>query len=123
MLQRTIASVGLLLFLVLGSCFSPQFQDGQIACGPGDSCPEGLECYGGKCYATDPGIVIDARVDARPIDMLGMVALNVSKTGNGTGTVRTPTTGINCPGDCTEMYTSGTSVVLIAEPDATSTDF
>jgi hypothetical protein len=39
-------------------------------------------------------------------------ALNVTVTGGTTSTVTA--TGINCPGDCTESYTSGTMVTLTA---------
>ncbi len=46
-------------------------------------------------------------------------ALTVSRGGNGNGTVTA--NGINCPGDCTESYASGTAVSLTATaaPDST----
>ncbi|MDO8715791.1 MAG: LamG-like jellyroll fold domain-containing protein, partial [Dehalococcoidales bacterium] len=46
-------------------------------------------------------------------------ALTISKAGTGTGTVTA--TGINCGTDCTESYTSGTTVVLTAAPAGGST--
>ncbi|MFT3924576.1 MAG: hypothetical protein QM778_18700 [Myxococcales bacterium] len=45
-------------------------------------------------------------------------SVNVSKTGNGTGTVSA--TGINCGSDCTELYPAGTVVTLTATPAASS---
>ena len=45
-------------------------------------------------------------------------ALTVSKTGTGNGTVTGP--GIDCGSDCTENYTSGTSVTLSATADTGS---
>jgi len=45
--------------------------------------------------------------------------LTVVKAGTGTGTVTG--TGINCGSDCTESYTSGTSVTLTAAPLSGST--
>src|SRR4030095_15375590 len=40
--------------------------------------------------------------------------LTVSKTGN--GDVASTPAGISCGGDCSELYTSGTSVTLTAHP-------
>jgi hypothetical protein len=31
-----------LALVVIGGCFSPQFKDGEIQCGPNDECPPGL---------------------------------------------------------------------------------
>jgi len=42
--------------------------------------------------------------------------LSVSKTGSGSGTVTSNPTGINCGGDCTESYATGTGVTLTATP-------
>jgi hypothetical protein len=49
------------------------------------------------------------------------VALTVSKTGNGAGTVTSIPTGINCGSDCSENYDVGTPVTLTASPSAGST--
>ena len=46
--------------------------------------------------------------------------LSVGVSGTGSGTVTG--TGINCPGDCSEFFNSGTSVTLTAIP-ATGSDF
>lgn len=48
-------------------------------------------------------------------------ALNVNKTGSGSGLVTSNPTGINCGSDCSQSYTKGTSVVLTqsADPGAT----
>lgn len=47
--------------------------------------------------------------------------LNVSRGGNGNGTINSSPEGINCGIDCVETYTYGTSVVLSAVSDPSST--
>ncbi|MDQ3783164.1 MAG: hypothetical protein M3349_09570 [Actinomycetota bacterium] len=47
--------------------------------------------------------------------------LTVTKTGTGTGTVTSNPAGVNCGTDCSEAYTSGTSVTLTAAPAVGST--
>jgi parallel beta-helix repeat protein len=47
--------------------------------------------------------------------------LNVATVGTGTGTVTSSPAGINCGGDCTEIYNDGTVVMLTAAPDVGST--
>jgi len=47
--------------------------------------------------------------------------LTVTKVGSGDGTVTSSPAGINCGGDCTEVYSSGTSVTLTASPASGST--
>jgi hypothetical protein len=51
---------------------------------------------------------------------LSRPALAVSLTGSGSGLVTSNVAGISCGADCSEDYPSGTSVVLTAAPDATS---
>jgi uncharacterized repeat protein (TIGR03803 family) len=46
--------------------------------------------------------------------------LSVAVSGAGTGTVTSPDGLINCPGDCSETYSTGTAVVLTASPAAGS---
>jgi hypothetical protein len=46
--------------------------------------------------------------------------LTVALTGTGTGSVTSNPTGINCPGDCSQPFTSGTPVTLTARPNAGS---
>ncbi|MBK8011311.1 MAG: InlB B-repeat-containing protein [Deltaproteobacteria bacterium] len=47
--------------------------------------------------------------------------LTVSKTGSGSGTVRSNLAGINCGSACASTYAAGTSVTLTATPNAGST--
>jgi uncharacterized repeat protein (TIGR02543 family) len=119
----------LVIVAATGSCFSPSFQDGKIECGPGGSCPPGLQCFDNVCHASAPGprdgslqdsstdAPADAAVDAPP----GTVTLTVSAAGTGTGSVTA--TGIDCPGDCTETVEIGTELTLSASYDVASTDF
>jgi len=51
----------------------------------------------------------------------GVDRLTVSKAGTGTGTVTSIPAGINCGTDCAETYSHGTSVILTAATDPTST--
>jgi hypothetical protein len=46
--------------------------------------------------------------------------LTVTKAGSGGGTVTSDPVGINCGSDCTEPYTAGTTVTLMADPNPTS---
>ncbi len=43
--------------------------------------------------------------------------LTVNKTGTGSGTVTSNPAGINCGNDCTETYSSGTTITLTATPN------
>ena len=54
-----------------------------------------------------------ATFNAQPVQTFG---LSVAKTGPGSGTVTSSPAGINCGGDCSESYTSGTVVALSAIP-------
>src|SRR5579862_807659 len=47
--------------------------------------------------------------------------VTVTPGGNGTGTVTSAPTGINCGTSCSQKYDVGTSVTLTAAPDASST--
>jgi hypothetical protein len=51
----------------------------------------------------------------------GTQTLTVSVTGTGSGTVTSSPAGINCPGDCSEAYTTGAVVNLTATPGGGST--
>jgi C1A family cysteine protease/BarA-like signal transduction histidine kinase len=48
-------------------------------------------------------------------------ALQVNKSGTGTGTVTSAPTGINCGSDCTKTYPAGTVIKLTATADSNST--
>jgi Divergent InlB B-repeat domain/FG-GAP-like repeat len=56
-----------------------------------------------------------ATFNAQPVQSFG---LSVAKTGTGNGSVTSSPAGINCGGDCSESYTSGTVVALNAIPAA-----
>jgi Tol biopolymer transport system component len=51
----------------------------------------------------------------------GSFTLTVARNGTGSGSVRSTPSGINCGSDCTEAFTSGTSVTLNPRPAAGST--
>jgi hypothetical protein len=51
----------------------------------------------------------------------GSFTLTVTKAGTGSGTVRSTPAGVSCGADCTEAYTSGTSVTLTARAARGST--
>ena len=56
-------------------------------------------------------------------EFLGTVpsyTLTVTKSGTGTGTVTSNPAGIDCAGDCNEVYNAGTVATLIATPDVGS---
>ena len=48
-------------------------------------------------------------------------ALSVAKDGSAAGTVTSTPAGIACGSDCSESYAAGTSVTLVATPDAGAT--
>ncbi|MEI6414388.1 MAG: DUF1566 domain-containing protein, partial [Pseudomonadota bacterium] len=72
----------------------------------GDACRAN---YGGIC---DTGAFRLVRSGGQTPDSLAF--LNVSKVGN--GTVASNPSGIDCGGDCSENYTAGTTVTLVATP-------
>jgi len=60
---------------------------------------------------------VTATFNAAPVNY----PLSVNKAGSGVGTVTSNPAGINCGGDCSENYLSGTSVTLSAAADPGST--
>jgi hypothetical protein len=74
--------------------------------------------------ATITVTVSDGTLTARDTFMLTVHAalstLTVSRVGQGTGTVTSLPAGINCGGDCSESYPSGTTVTLTATPNQNS---
>ena len=77
----------------------------------------GAGCTGrGSCTVTiDDAKTVTAAFTLVPI------ALTVSKTGTGSGTVTSSPVGIDCGTDCTESYDYNTSVTLTATPNTGST--
>ncbi len=70
-------------------------------------------CTGtGTCQVT----MTQARVVTATFNKITTYSLTVSKAGTGNGTVTSNPTGINCGTDCSENYTSGTTVTLTATP-------
>jgi hypothetical protein len=93
----------------VAACFSPQFKDGEIACGTSDECPPGLACYGGLCRIGNPGV-----------DAATGFPLTITLGGNSMGTVTSTPAGISCGADCTANFSSGTMVTLTATPQGGS---
>jgi uncharacterized repeat protein (TIGR02543 family) len=110
MMKHLVLRSWWLVLVFVSGCFSPQFQDGQIMCGPNKECPPGLECFGTVCRAEDPGI-----------DASTTFPLTVTLGGNSMGTVTSNPAGINCGTDCIEQFMSGTMVTLTASPNTGST--
>ncbi|MDP2606180.1 MAG: NPCBM/NEW2 domain-containing protein [Deltaproteobacteria bacterium] len=74
---------------------------------------------GGDGIGSDHADWADARLTPTTAVAPTSYSLTVSKSGTGTGTVAA--TGISCGADCSEVYTSGTSVVLTATAAGGST--
>jgi hypothetical protein len=87
------------------ACFSPQFKDGEIACGTSEECPPGLACFGGLCRTGNPGI-----------DAPTGFPLTITLGGNTQGTVTSSPAGIDCGTNCSASFSPGTSVTLTATP-------
>ncbi len=69
----------------------------------------------GVCMAT-----MDESKNVNATFMLKKYALDVTKSGSGSGTVSSSPAGINCGADCTENYEHGTLVTLTAAPSSDS---
>jgi hypothetical protein len=81
---------------------------------------------GGGCSGTAPCVIsgntavtVTATFSASPTT--SSYALNVTRSGTGTGTVTSAPSGIACGSDCYQSYTSGTTVTLTATPASGST--
>jgi hypothetical protein len=73
--------------------------------------------WSGACTGTGPCVVtMDAAKSTTATFNLKQFALTVTRTtlGGATGTVTSAPAGINCGADCSELFTSGTGVVLTA---------
>lgn len=57
----------------MAGCYKPSIKDGGLACGVGDSCPEGFSCALRRCFravqdAAPAEVRIDAAMESRPPD-------------------------------------------------------
>jgi uncharacterized repeat protein (TIGR02543 family) len=91
----------------VAACFSPQFADNQILCGPSDECPPGLSCMDGVCRSGNGGGT--------------EFSLTIALGGNGLGTVTSSPAGIECGDACSKQFPAGTMVTLTATPQSEST--
>jgi hypothetical protein len=94
---------------LISGCFSPEFRDNAIMCGPNGECPPDMSCVNLVCRSG--GLTQDATT---------FYTLTVNKGGDGAGTVSSAPTGIDCGADCTEEVASGTMVTLTATPGTDS---
>src|SRR5262245_29205685 len=75
---------------------------------------------GGGCSGTDDcSVIVSGDMDIQPAFVLANTVL-VTMDGTGTGTVTSTPTGVNCPGDCDEIFGPGQTVALQAVPAANS---
>lgn len=81
--------------------------------------------WSGSCTGPDPECdlaMTDNRLVTATFEPVGHTyALTVSKDGNGDGTVTSVPAGIDCGGDCSEEFPSGTGVTLSASAGGEST--
>ncbi len=76
---------------------------------------------GGGCTGTGVcEVTIEAATNVTATFVLQTFALNVSRIGNGSGTVTSDPAGIDCGADCAETYQFGTQVTLTATPEVSS---
>ena len=75
---------------------------------------------GGGCKGTGTCTVTMNADTTVTATFIRQFTLTVTKAGTGTGTVTSSPAGINCGGDCSEIYNSGTVVTLTATPDTLS---
>ena len=104
-----------------GSCVSAQFDYGtQVTLTPTAADGSTFTDWGGACdaVAADQNCVLtmDQNRTAETDFVLQTRALEVEKTGSGTGEVTSTPTGIDCGNDCTDEYEFGTEVTLTANP-------
>jgi uncharacterized repeat protein (TIGR02543 family) len=79
--------------------------------------------WSGACAGTGSCVVtMTAAQSVTATFTLQTFTLSASVDGTGSGTVTSSPSGINCPGDCSEVYDYNTMVTLTATP-ATGSDF
>jgi serine protease len=78
--------------------------------------PSGSSCTTSTCGSG----IVDARAAVQAASNLNPFALNISKTGTGSGTVISSPAGINCGSTCSYSFGYDTSVVLTASAAAHS---
>lgn len=61
----------LVALAMVTACGSPALPSGQIACGPNDSCPDGMTCARDLCWSDPPGEWDAAAPDAARLDAPG----------------------------------------------------
>jgi len=88
---------------------------GHLACAGTPRCLE--------CDIDGDGHIERSDVDTLSYYILHPFTLTVTKDGNGSGTVTSSPTGIDCGGDCTESYSTSTVVQLTPVPDPNSVFF
>jgi hypothetical protein len=75
--------------------------------------------WSGACSGTGSCIVtMDAAKSVNATFTLQTFTLTVTKSGTATGTVTSSPAGIDCGGDCSEVFNGGTMVTLTPTPDA-----
>jgi hypothetical protein len=80
--------------------------------------------WSGECDAVVSGnrceVTLDADKTVEAAFTLKSLALNVAKSGTGTGTVSSEPSGIDCGATCSHAYVYGTTVTMTASPGAIS---
>jgi hypothetical protein len=64
------------VLVILTACGSPSLPSGEIACGPGDACPDGMTCAEELCWI-DPPERDSGPTDAGAVDASGPVAEHI----------------------------------------------
>ena len=103
---------------VLGAC--PLVAGTQVTDGRGE-CSMFQDGYVECCSLASGQLQCPAGVGAQFALTVGITGTMTTGTVPGTGTVTSAPAGINCLGDCDEIYNQGTMVMLTATPEAPST--
>ena len=78
--------------------------------------------WGGDCSGNshDTSVTMDAPKSCTATFDVSHALLDIHLPGNGSGTVTSSPAGIECPGDCNELYLIGSMVTLTATPESES---